>query len=755
MEDRHVAVLVSTKDSREQSGLSKLGMVPLLFSAALFVSALLLFSVQPLIAKMLLPYLGGSPAVWNTCMVFFQVTLLGGYIYSHILPRKIGHRKHVVLHLGLLLAASLVLPIAVSTKAIESLSSWSSAPLWLLVTLLTTVGLPFFILSTNAPLLQSWFSNTQHHRARDPYFLYAASNLGSLLALLGYPLLLEPNLKLRQQSLLWAGCYAVGVALIFSCALVFMLKKPKTPREVALEPANDATAEEDLPITWSRRLKWILLALVPSSLMLGVTTYLSTDLAPVPLLWVVPLSAYLLTFILQFSRPQANVKLWERYLLPLFTLPVVFSLSCGATIHFWFFIPAHLAFFFAACMVCHGRLANDRPTAKHVTEFYLWLSVGGALGGLFSALVAPMIFRTVVEYPLMIVLACLLRPAKDKLKLWDLLMPALLLALLCGTLIVLQRINIQPQALLLAFAIALFVVYTTVEQPLRFALAVLAVLAAGTLYWPQPVKTLHAERNFFGVLRVMSDPAGKVHYFLHGSTQHGRQYLSPELRCQPSGYYHRSGPFGSIATIFKDMPTARIAVVGLGAGGTATYSTETQEWTFYEIDPAVVRIARDPLFFTFVDGCSKAPIKYVLGDGRLRLKEASEKFYSVIAIDAFSSDSIPLHLLTREAVELYLSRLADDGVLVFHISNRHLNLSPVLGSAAQSQGLTAFIMRDTEVTPKEESEGKDPSTWVVMVRKPENLRQLTADTRWQPLEAPSNFGVWTDDFTNLFSVLWR
>src|SRR6266404_6572095 len=422
-------------------------MAPLLFSTALFISALLLFSVQPLVAKMLLPYLGGSPAVWNTCMVFFQVMLLVGYIYAHILPRKIGIRRHAILHLVLLLAATLLLPIGVSAKAIASLPSASSAPLWLLATLLTTVGLPFFILSTNAPLLQSWFSNIGHHRARDPYFLYAASNLGSLLSLLSYPVLLEANLKLRQQSSLWAGCYALGFTLILVCALIFMIGTPAAVRDCPAKKTNDGNATPSPPISWARRLKWIALSLVPSSLMLGVTTYISTDLAPVPLLWVVPLSLYLLTFILQFSRTRGNVRRWARFLVPLLALPVVFSLSCGATLRLWFFIPAHVAFFFAVCMVCHGQLANDRPSAKHLTEFYLWLSVGGALGGLFSALLAPLLFRAIIEYPLMIVLACLLRPSKGKLNWWDFVSPLALLAVLCGSLLLLRRIDVPANVL--------------------------------------------------------------------------------------------------------------------------------------------------------------------------------------------------------------------------------------------------------------------------------------------------------------------
>ena len=699
---------------------------------------------------MLLPYLGGSPAVWNTCMVFFQVMLLAGYLYAHLLPRKIGNRKHAIFHLVLLLTAALLLPIGVPEKAVALLPSASSAPIWLLTTLLTTVGLPFFILSTNAPLLQSWFSHTSHRRARDPYFLYAASNFGSLLALLSYPLLLEPSLKLRDQSLFWAGGYVLGFVLIVICAIVFLISRASPVPAPAIETE---TKGSDFPISWSRRLKWLTLAFVPSSLMLGVTTYLSTDLTPVPLLWVVPLSIYLLTFILQFSRRQANIRVWGRYLLPLLTLPVVLSLACGINQPLWFFIPAHLALFFAASMVCHGQLANDRPSSQHVTEFYLWLSVGGALGGLFNAILAPLLFSGVVEYPLMIVLACLMRPWKTEgLSRWDFVGPLAILLLLCAILLALEQFRPLWRVYMVLFTVFLLTAYFLVERPVRFGLAILAVLVGSTVYSPEHGKTLHAERNFFGVLRVMVDGPETVHYLLHGSTQHGRQFIDQSRRCEPLSYYHRAGPFGSITSALAGQQSPRVAVVGLGAGATAGYAVPGQEWTFYEIDPAVVRIARDARYFSYIGACSNAPINFVLGDGRLRLKEAPENYYSLIALDAFSSDAIPLHLLTREAVGVYLSKLANGGLLTFHISNRHLDLSPVLGSVARSYGLTALIMRDGDMSAES---GKDASIWVVLARTPEDLKPLSTDDRWQTLEAPDDFRIWTDDFSNIFSVLWR
>ena len=731
-------------------------LVPVVFAVALFISALLLFSVQPLVAKMLLPYLGGSPAVWNTCMVFFQVMLLGGYIYSHILPRKIGIRRHAILHVVLMIVTAVFLPIGVSVQAIASLPTASSAPIWLLTTLLTTVGLPFFILSTNAPLLQSWFSNTTHRRARDPYFLYAASNLGSLLALLGYPILLEPNLALRHQSLLWAGCYGLGFAMIVVCACVFMSRRQSSISSLGhIDQAEETQAESDDVISWSRRLKWIALALIPSSLMLGVTTYISFDLAAIPLLWVVPLALYLLTFILQFSRGRANVRRWERFVLPLLALPVVLSLASVATQRPWFSIPMHLAFFFAACMVCHGQLANDRPSSQHVTEFYLWLSVGGALGGLFTALLAPVLFNGVVEYPLMIVVACLLRPGKGRIKLWDVLAPLIILVLLCPILVVLRQIQAPWNVFLVAFTLPVLVAYSFVERPIRFGLAMLCVLVASVLFPSELVKRLQSERNFFGVLRVLSDQPETMHILMHGTTIHGRQIIDPTKRCEPLSYYHRTGPLGSVFDAVKEQSSPHIAIVGLGAGTTAAYGVAGQEWTFYEIDPAVVRIARDKRFFSYLEECSQARINYVLGDGRLRLKEAQDKHYFLIALDAFSSDSIPLHLLTHEAVGLYLSKLADQGIIAFHISNRHFDLKPALATVAKSYGLSAFVMEDLTVTFEEARSGKEPSIWVVMARSSEDLKLVTANGRWKALSAPDDFRVWTDDFSNVLSVLKR
>jgi hypothetical protein len=435
---------------------------------------------------------------------------------------------------------------------------------------------------------------------------------------------------------------------------------------------------------------------------------------------------------------------------------VVVTLATGANQPQWIALSVHLAFFFAVCMACHGELANDRPGRHHLTEFYLCLSVGGALGGLFNAIVAPLLFKSIIEYPLMVVMACLLRAGKERVDKWDFATPLIIFVLLSGALHKMKQVNVDWHVFLIPFEASLLVAYFFVERRVRFGLAMLSVLIAGALYPSEPFETAHTERNFFGVLRVMSNQAASFHLLMHGTTLHGRQFTDPVLRCQPLGYYHQTGPFGSIAArTLTEQSEARIAVVGLGTGATVAYATVGQEWTFYEIDPAVVKIARDPEFFSYLDGCSRSSIRYVLGDGRLRLMEAPDNYYFLIALDAFSSDAIPLHLLTREAVGMYLSKLAHGGILAFHITNRHVDLSLALGSVARTYGLTALIMRDMNVTEEEARAGKDASVWIVMARRPEDLKRLTQDSRWQTLTAPEDFRVWTDDFSNIFSVLWR
>jgi hypothetical protein len=385
----------------------------LLFAATLFTSAALLFWVEPMVAKMLLPLLGGTPAVWNTCLLFFQTMLLAGYAYALFASRRLTLRQQIVAQVLIFFIAAVSFPIWVSPATAASVPRDGNPAPWLLGRLLLLVGLPFFVLSTLSPLLQRWFAATRHESARDPYFLYAASNAGSLVALVGYPLAIEPLFALRRQSWLWAIAYGALTLLVALCGAVVLVTTPEGARttindDEAAQPEQQQLDETEL--TNRRRAMWVLLAFVPSSLMLGVTTYISTDIASLPLLWVVPLSLYLVTLIIAFARGRIVRRRWVEVVMPGVALVFLLAYLSGATQPPWFLVFLHLLFFFVAALMCHGRLADDRPTTRHLAEFYLWMSVGGALGGLFNALVAPVVFKYIVEYPLTIVLACALIP---------------------------------------------------------------------------------------------------------------------------------------------------------------------------------------------------------------------------------------------------------------------------------------------------------------------------------------------------------
>jgi len=713
-----------------------------LFAATLFVSAFLLFLVQPMVARMILPLLGGTPAVWNSCMVFFQAALLGGYLYAHALPALLGIRRHAPLHVAAMLLALPLLPVAVSSDSVSSLD-WQGEPfVWVVVTLTAAVGLPFFFLATTAPLLQLWFSRTRASGASDPYFLYAASNAGSLAALLAYPVVFEPALRLGDQSRAWAWGYGLLVILVGGAALSAL----RAPR-----PADAAPSGSPEPLKLVSRARWVLLSFVPSSLTLGVTTYLTTDIAPVPLLWVVPLSFYLLTFIIAFARTPVPVSLLSRYALPALALCALFLHTTPISRSLWL-VAVHLALLFVAALVCHTRLAVERPSPSRLTEFYLWVSFGGVLGGLFNALAAPNLFNSVAEYPLVILLACLMRPRVGpaggrRERLLDFVFPAALAAA-----VMLAARTLPLGGAFLALVSGMAVAYLAVERPLRFALAAAAVTVAGSFIVSPEGATLHRGRNFFGVVRVTRDPESTVHRLYHGRTLHNEQYLDPGRRCQPLGYYFPTSPVARVFEVYNLRPDPpRVAGIGLGAGGTAVYSRPGQQWTYYEIDPDVIGVAKDPRYFTFLSECAGAEVSTVLGDARLRIGEAPDRAYGLIVLDAFSSDAIPVHLLTREAIELYLSKLSEDGVLVFHVTNAYLDLPPILGGAAASLGLPAIVSADT-TSDEEARQGKRGTAWVVMARGRNRLDEIAANGKWRPL-GPGGKAVWTDDFSNILSAL--
>ena len=725
----------------------------LLFGITIFVSSALLFSIQPLIAKMLLPLLGGTPAVWNTCMLFFQAVLLAGYAYALLVSRW-PLRRQLIAQLVLLCLAFVSLPIGLSAAWINSVPLNGDPSLWLLACLAATVGLPFFIISSNSPLLQKWFSRTASDSARDPYFLYAASNAGSLLSLLAYPVLLEPFFTLRTQSRLWTIFYGVMVLLIGVHAL--LLFKSKSSETTSTEVVINT---DEPKLTLSRRLRWLLLAFAPSSLMLGVTNYITTDIASVPLLWIIPLALYLLTMVFAFARRQVVSPRLIDLIVPggtvvLLMIYLADSSGRGSRV----LIVFHLAYFFFAALMCHSQLAADRPGPTHLAQFYVWLSLGGVLGGVFNALVAPMVFSSVVEYPLAIVLACLLLPkiAKEepfgvRERRLDFALPALIFTLTIGLAWFANNLApLQMSGSVYVVALPLFVSYPLRKRPVRFALALGGVLLAAGLTTGMGQNMLSSQRNFFGVVRVFNDPNRHVHSFLHGSTVHGRQSTIPERRCEPLSYYHQDGPLGHIfAQVEKSRPAANVGVIGLGIGGTTAYTRPNQHWTFYEINPAVVSVARSTEYFSYLNECAKAPVDIVLGDARLQMHSAPDRAYDVIVLDAFSSDAIPVHLVTQQALDLYLSKIAPGGLIVFHISNRNLDLSQVVANLASSRQLNCLSMRDMT---EPQVNGRDPSHWMVLARNTADYGALINDSFARPLNGSGDRNVWTDDFSNIISV---
>jgi hypothetical protein len=757
-----------------------------LFTCTLFLSAALLFLVQPLVARLVLPLLGGTPAVWNTCMVFFQAALLAGYTYAHVAPTRLGIRRHALVHLGVLLVPLLVLPIAVPRAYPAPDSNHPIA--WLLGVLALAVGLPFFAVSTSGPLLQRWFAASGDPAADDPYFLYAASNLGSLLALLAYPFLLEPTLRLTEQARLWQWGYFTLVALTAACALALRRTPGKivdASHPVTLSPRQPVTSSRPNPVTPSnqQRTHWALLAFVPSSLMLSVTTYLTTDIAAVPLLWVLPLSIYLLTFVLAFARrplPLAGFVRW----MPVVVLTALVIMLTEATEPLFMVVALHLLLLFWIGMVCHGALAADRPAAAHLTEFYLWLSFGGVLGGLFNGLVAPLVFNAVTEYPLVLILACLLMPAQRSetvpprtVSRFDFLIPAAL-GVLALALIYLRSTfaagialgppvgsdNFErkvvravlgvppgPGAVAFVFLLPLVGCYLCSRRPVRFGLAVGAVLLAWTQYEGVAGRTLHRERSFFGAHRVTLDAEGAHRVLLHGNTVHGMQGVEPSQAREPLTYYYRTGPAGKVFTHLQGDPRLRrVGLVGLGAGALACYASAGEHWTFFEIDPAVLHIAQHE--FTYLTSCP-AQVDFVLGDARLTLARSSDRF-GVLVIDAFSSDAIPMHLLTREALAIYRNHLEDNGLILFNVSNRYLDLPPVLAALAQDAGMIATSYEDRGLSDRERRAGKSPSHWVLLAYSREAAAGIGIG--WGPVRPRRGTSVWTDDYSNLFSVMkWK
>ena len=723
----------------------------LLFATTIFLSALLLFWIQLVMAKMLLPRLGGTPAVWTTCMLFFQVLLLVGYSYVTFTTAWMGIRKQAVLHSLILVLSCLYLPLSF-IKDLGSPSEGSNPALWLFAYLLTAIGLPVFLISTTSPLLQKWFTRTSHASASDPYFLFAVSNGGSLLALLSYPLLLEPTLTLSRQNRIWVVMYVVFLVLTAGCVLVLW----KSSRREKVDPAPVIAESARVPI--KRRLYWVLLAFIPSSLLFGVTTYVTTEIAPTPLLWTIPLALYLVTFILAFAGTRLLSEQFASYTLGILALLLTLVIAANATEPTAAIVLLHLFFFFIAAMVCHNKLANDRPDTARLAEFYLCVAVGGMFGGLFNSLIAPATFNTIIEYPLVIVLACLIgrrdesEEGSSRDRWFDFILPAGIGLLTVGLALLIDRFHLSTAVGIgIVFGIPLVIInHRFRSRPVRFALALGAVMIGSVVYSETQERTLHVERNFFGTLSVRVNPARATRILVHGNTIHGRQFVDPNRQREPLSYFHRDGPLGHIFEAFNSNAFSRnVAIVGLGTGSMACYAVPGQHWTFYEINPAVISIAQNPAYFTYLEKCAVGPRQIVLGDARLQLQNAPDQHFGLIVLDAFNSDAIPVHLMTHEAISLYMSKLAIGGMVAFHVSNRSLQLDTVLADLAKRNNAMIMSFADGE---HDALRGKDPSEWVVMAQLSPAFDTLAQNPRWRRVEGRSESHAWTDDFSNILSV---
>ena len=734
------------------------------FTATTFLSAVLVFSVQPLFAKMVLPYLGGSPSVWAVALLFFQSALLAGYCYAHFLIARIPAAMTGFIHLILFALAFIFLPIAVP-------EAWGDPPetdpyFWQLGLFTAAIGLPFLVVSANAPLLQAWFARTQHPHARDPYFLYAASNLGSFLALLSFPFVLEPVFGVSSLSTLWAWSFALLAALVAACFYLVRTAQDPQPDTFGSLPSHNKTSDAGAASGWIDRLGWIGLAFVPAALLTAFTTRIATDVASAPLIWVIPLSLYLLTFVFVF-REKALIP--PRLLLGLHLVAVTLALlQLSQTQHgTWYFTSAvGAAAFFTSGLVAHRALYDSRPAVRHLTEFYLCMSLGGALGGLFAALVAPKIFSEVLEYPILLALTLACRPgAISKIRekaesLWFWGTVALGLGLIVLVPMIGEGLDTdfggwQAAAVISALlAILVFVFWDHAARQLAAGL----MMCAAVVSLPSDVRRGAAERSYFGVYRVVTSDDGQFNVLKHGTTLHGAQRvrdknMNPVVDIVPKTYYYPGSPMAhAIETARAYLPEedrpGRYGIVGLGAGSLACLWKAGETWRFYEIDPVVLRIAQSDKF-TYLSHC-QPEADVVIGDARLTLAKENDASFDLLLIDAFSSDAVPMHLLTVEALELYLRKLKPSGLGVFHISNRYLDLEGVIAAIIpEIEGLRAFVIED----PRPEIDHEKIGSRIVVFSKDLEvvhrfMRRRGARTpRWADLKP------WTDDSSDVLGPL--
>ena len=724
---------------------------PALFSVTLFVSALLLFAVQPMFTKMVLPRLGGSPSVWSVAIVAFQTFLFAGYLYAHALARMLRPATAAVLHLTLLAVVAMTLPLGVASGF--GVPPADSVMLWLVALFACSIGIPFVALSATAPLLQHWFHATGHPQAKNPYVLYAASNLGSFCALLFYPFAIEPFFTLRTQALLWSLGFSVLALSIGAAACL------------ANGEVIGGTVGAGARPTWRRRAAWSLLTSVPAGLCIAVTSFITTDLASAPLLWMLPLALYLLTFVAVFrDRPWVSQNLVLR-ILPYVLAPLAISLFGSGKTYWLANILLNLAAFVLISLACHGEAYRLRPAPGRLTEFYLWTSFGGVLGGVFAGLAAPHLFNNTYEYPILIVAALSVLPgmfAGGARQFFREAGPGLVAAavalglwLLIGARLPLEAETSMQIALVALAALMLF----QVDRPARFAgLVVFAFVLTGL--WRPGLHQVEIARSFFGVHQVVDTADGTHRLLFNGVTIHGAERIRPDAgealpdRPEPLTYYYSGGPLSDVIEAARGAQhgLSRAAIVGLGTGSLACYRRDGERWTYYEIDPEVVRIARDQGYFHFLSACaSDQPI--VLGDARLTLADSAER-YELIVLDAFSSDAIPVHLLTREAFTGYLRRLAPHGVIAVHVSNRHMELASVVAAVGKAEGLTAYERQDDQAN-EFTTDYRANAEVVALARNAADLGDLPSRRGWRKLDPIPGVAAWTDDYSDILHAILR
>ena len=631
---------------------------------------------------------------------------------------------------------------------------------------LSLVCAPNESVSASAPLVQAWHARTLGAgEGREPYVLYAASNLGSLLALLAYPLVVEPLLTVRVQTWGWSAAYGVFLLLMAALALT-------VARAGSVVPAPHEAPSVAAPVTWKDRLIWIALAAIPSSLMLGVTTYITTDIASAPFLWVIPLALYLGTFIIAFqAKPAISPEL--TLILQAAALAACVALLPYRMTFFLIQLFVHLSAFFLTALMCHQALVARRPDPSRLTEFYLWMSLGGVLGGAFNAFAAPVIFDNVWEYPLVLVLACLARPMGDweiSRKTWALVILGVLAAVANPIMHTFVEPHVLDRAVLGAITqndlfglgiraslgVAAICAFLVRGRAALFV-TIIAVLSVAANQAADRVNTTQTWRSFFGVLRqsqTFVPSLGPVKMLAHGTTLHGAQAIDPRWACHPLVYYAPTTPIGQVfGAIQTEKPAIRVGAVGLGTGSVSAYVRATDRLTFFEIDPLVIRVSSDPAHFSYTTRCAKGPIDYVLGDARLTLARQSADAFDILLIDAFSSDAVPAHLLTVEAVRGYLAHLKPDGVLILHLSNRNLDLMGPAQSVARAAGGAALV-QNYDPLPRDRAHWASAEDAVIIGRTPAALARFASDAKWRPAD-PTLARPWTDDYTNLAGALWR